>query len=178
MFFLLWVCVCETNNGECQKCGVFSVKARWCLSLSHASQKVDIMCKVEKWDFRASYRASLQTLPSPVVHGPESWSRGTAASDSRGHRDRQQTRQLRVLTLLFSIINEQESKQIRTKGGWGIPVCCPGVWRYRRGLTPTELLRCEVEVCFSARPLAWRNVTLNVHIYHGSGGATYWICRP
>lgn len=109
-------------------------------------------------------RRALQTLPSPVVHGPESWSRGTAASDSRGHRDRQQTRQLRVLTLLFSIINEQESKQIRTKGGWGIPVYCLGVERYRLGLTHTELLRCEVEVCFSPRPLAWRNVTLNTSI--------------
>lgn len=108
----------------------------------------------------------------------ESWSRGTAASDSRGHRDRQQTRQLRkVLTLLFSIINEQQSKQIRTEGSWGIPVWSSGVWRYRLGLTPTELLRCEFHFLF--RPPVWRNATLRgkgweiAYIYHWSGGAMF-----
>lgn len=60
-------------------------------------------------------------------------SRRAAASDSRGHRDRQQTRQLRKdLTLLFSIINEQQSKQIRTEGGWGLPVCCSAAREYTR----------------------------------------------
>lgn len=98
-----------------------------------------------------------QRLPPPGVPVPEmtedpfgsSGSRHTAASDSRGHRDRQQTRQLRKdFTLLFSIINEQQSQQIRIEGGWGLPVCCSGARRSTLGLTtkcytPTVLLKCD-----------------------------------
>lgn len=76
-----------------------------------------------------------QTLPSPVMVVPEmtddpfgsGGSGHTTTTGSRGHRDRQQTRQLRKdFTLLFSIINEQQSQQIRTEGGWGLSMCCSG----------------------------------------------------
>lgn len=102
-------------------------------------------------------------LPPPAVPVPETtedpfWSSGTrhtAASDSHGHRDRQQTRQLRKdFALLFSIINEQQSQQIRTEGGWGLPVCCSGAKRSTLGLTtksytPTDLLKCVCAVYLS-----------------------------
>lgn len=73
----------------------------------------------------------------------------TAASDSHGRRDGQQTRQLRKdFTLLFSIINEQRSQQIRTVEDWGLPVRCSGAKRRTLGLntkcyTPTNLLKCD-----------------------------------
>lgn len=74
-----------------------------------------------------------------------------AASDSHGHRERQQTRQLRKdLTLLFSIINEQQSKQIRTERGWGVPECC---WRAEECTRPRHQM---------------------VHTHRPS---TLWLCR-
>lgn len=135
------------------------------LEMPRVHRKVDLWSKV-KMSWEASFLlhdTELLTLcrrrtpPPPVLPGPEmtedpfgsSGSRRTAASDSRGHRDRQQTRQLRKdLTLLFSIINEQQSKQIRTEGGWGLPVCCSGAERSTLGLTtkcytPTDLLKCD-----------------------------------
>ncbi len=135
------------------------------LEMPRVQRKVDLWSEV-KMSWEASFLlhdTELLTLcrrlmlPPPVLPGPEmtedpfgsSGSRRTAASDSRGHRDRQQTRQLRKdLTLLFSIINEQQSKQIRTEGGWGLPVCCSGAERSTLGLTtkcytPTDLLKCD-----------------------------------
>lgn len=108
--------------------------------------------------YRASHSLQETDTPNPPSLLALKWqedpfgsggSGRTAASDSRGHRDRQQTRQLRKdLTLLFSIINEQQSKQIRTEGGWGLPVCCSGAERSALGLTakfytPTDLLKCD-----------------------------------
>lgn len=113
------------DKGGWIKSSDYSINACWCLSVSNASQKVDIICKVQKCDFRACYLVRAPVATIVCRSGPWKWrelvqSRGTAASDSRGHRDRQQTRQLRkVLTLLSSIINEQQSKQIRTDGGCG-----------------------------------------------------------
>lgn len=100
---------------------------------SHSLQEMDIAtsCRPCPWNDRGPILIQRDQAP-----------------DSHGHRDRQQTRQLRKdFALLFSIINEQQSQQIRTEGGWGLPVCCSGAKRSTLGLTtksytPTDLLKC------------------------------------
>lgn len=146
------------------KCHAYSINPQEALvvELPYVCRKVDLWSKV-KMSWEASFLlhdtelltlCRRQTQPSTVVLVPEmtedpfgsNGSGHTAASDSRGHRDRQQTRQLRKdFTLLFSIINEQQSQQIRTEGGWGLPVCCSGAERSTLGpttkcYTPTDLL--------------------------------------
>lgn len=135
---------------------------------------------------------SKDELRSPVSPSPEmtgdpfgsSESGHTAASDSRGHRDRQQTRQLRKdLTLLFSIINEQQSKQIRTESGWGLPECCCGAERSKLGLTtkwctPIDLLNCDSAelgsaFCIEKCHFKWKGAQAYCASIEGSGVHLY-----
>lgn len=103
-------------------------KDLWCVA--KMSWKPNFFCLTRSLLLPAGDRHGLP-LQRPEMTGDPLWMQWgtghTAASDSRGHRERQQTRQLRKdLTLLFSIINEQQSKQIRTERGWGLPECCWG----------------------------------------------------
>lgn len=120
------------DKGTSYKMSLLTLKDASVLEIFTDKGKEDVWCAIMmSWEATfLSHDTELltlcrrQTLPCPVSPSPEmtgdpfgsSGSGHTAASDSRGHRDRQQTRQLRKdLTLLFSIINEQRSKQIRTE---------------------------------------------------------------